>query len=111
MTTSTNNPFVKPRLISDEMCKFMKIPLYSRRSITEVTAYVSGYIRQNGCFDPRFKRRIIPDSKLRKLLGVNDREDVSYFNLQRFLKRHYTCTSDTVRMCGVNPDIGSVRSQ
>lgn len=84
-----NNAFLKPRLLTDELCTFMGLPSKSMRSQTDVTKYVSKYVREHNCFDPKFKRRILPDSKLAKLLRVTDKNEVSYLNLQSFLKVHY----------------------
>ena len=84
-----NNAFLKPRLLTDELCTFMGLPSKSQRSQTDVTKYVSKYVREHNCFDPTFKRRILPDAKLAKLLRVKDKDEVSYLNLQSFLKVHY----------------------
>lgn len=84
-----NNAFLKPRLLTDELCTFMGLPAKSMRSQTDVTKYVSKYVREHNCFDPKFKRRILPDAKLAKLLRVTDKNEVSYLNLQSFLKVHY----------------------
>lgn len=88
-----NNAFLKPRLLTDELCTFMGLPSKSQRSQTDVTKYVSKYVREHNCFDPTFKRRILPDAKLAKLLRVKDKDDVSYLNLQSFLKVHYVKTA------------------
>ena len=87
-----NNAFLKPRLLTDELCTFMGLPSKSQRSQTDVTKYVSKYVREHNCFDPTFKRRILPDAKLAKLLRVKDKDEVSYLNLQSFLKVHYVKT-------------------
>lgn len=87
-----NNAFLKPRLLTDELCTFMGLPSKSQRSQTDVTKYVSKYVREHNCFDPTFKRRILPDAKLGKLLRVKDKDEVSYLNLQSFLKVHYVKT-------------------
>lgn len=88
-----NNAFLKPRLLTDELCTFMGLPSKSQRSQTDVTKYVSKYVREHNCFDPTFKRRILPDTKLAKLLRVKDKDEVSYLNLQSFLKVHYVKTA------------------
>lgn len=88
-----NNAFLKPRLLTDELCTFMGLPAKSQRSQTDVTKYVSKYVREHNCFDPTFKRRILPDAKLGKLLRVKDKDEVSYLNLQSFLKVHYVKTA------------------
>jgi len=88
-----NNAFLKPRLLTDELYTFMGLPSKSQRSQTDVTKYVSKYVREHNCFDPTFKRRILPDAKLAKLLRVKDKDEVSYLNLQSFLKVHYVKTA------------------
>lgn len=84
-----NNAFLKMRPLSDELCSFMGLPAKSQRSQTDVTKFVSTYVKSHSCFDPSFKRRIIPDTKLGKLLRVKDGQEVTYLNLQSFLKVHF----------------------
>lgn len=84
-----NNAFLKLRPISDELSTFMGLPAKSQRSQTDVTKFVSTYVKAHNCFDPNFKRRIIPDAKLAKLLRVKDGQEVTYLNLQSFLKVHF----------------------
>ena len=84
-----NNAFLKLRPLSDEICSFMGLSAGSQRSQTDVTKYISTYVKSHNCFDPTFKRRIIPDAKLGKLLRVKDGQEVTYLNLQSFLKVHF----------------------
>uniref|UniRef100_A0A6C0JME2 DM2 domain-containing protein n=1 Tax=viral metagenome TaxID=1070528 RepID=A0A6C0JME2_9ZZZZ len=84
-----NNAFLKMRPLTDELCTFMALPAKSQRSQTDVTKFVSQYVKAHNCFDPNFKRRIIPDAKLGKLLRVKDGQEVTYLNLQSFLKVHF----------------------
>lgn len=84
-----NNAFLKPKPISDELCSFMGIPSKSLRSQTDVTKFLAAYVKTHSCFDPNFKRRIVPDTKLTKLLRVKDGQEVTYLNLQSFVKVHY----------------------
>ena len=85
-----NNAFLVERPLSDELCAFMGITKGSKRSQTQVTKYVSEYVKSHNCFDPNFKRRILPNAALAKLLKVDDKTEVTYLNLQRFLKVHFT---------------------
>ena len=87
-----NNAFLKLRPISDELSAFMGLPAKSQRSQTDVTKFVAQYVKTHNCFDPNFKRRIIPDAKLSKLLRVKDGQEVTYLNLQSFLKVHFLKT-------------------
>ena len=84
-----NNAFLKLRPISDELAKFMGLPAKSQKSQTDVTKFVAQYVKAHGCFDPQFKRRIIPDKALAALLRVKDSQEVTYLNLQSFLKVHF----------------------
>jgi len=92
-TRRANNAFLKLRPISDELSSFMGLPAKSQRSQTDVTKYISNYVKTHNCFDPNFKRRIIPDAKLAKLLRVKDGQEVTYLNLQSFLKVHFIKTA------------------
>ena len=56
---------------------------------TEVTKYVTQYIKEQELQDPQNKRHIKPDKKLSKLLGSSDEDDVTYFNLQKYMKHHF----------------------
>ena len=84
-----NNAFLKSRPLSDELCSFMGVAAKSQKSQTDVTKFVAQYVKSHNCFDPNFKRRIIPDAKLAKLLRVKDGQEVTYLNLQSFLKVHF----------------------
>ena len=84
-----NNAFLKLRPITDELCSFMGVPAKSQKSQTDVTKFISNYVKEHNCYDPSFKRRIIPDAKLGKLLRVKDGQEVTYLNLQSFLKVHF----------------------
>jgi hypothetical protein len=84
-----NNAFLVQKPLSDELCAFMGLKHGEKRSQTEVTKYVSDYVKTHNCFDPNFKRRIIPNAALAKLLRVDDKTEVTYLNLQKYLKVHF----------------------
>jgi chromatin remodeling complex protein RSC6 len=84
-----NNAFLKVRPITDELATFMGLPSKSLKSQTDVTKFIANYVKTHNCFDPSFKRRILPDAKLGKLLRVKDGQEVTYLNLQSFLKVHF----------------------
>jgi chromatin remodeling complex protein RSC6 len=89
----SKNAFLKPRGLSTELCSFMQLPAGSQRSQTEVTKFVSNYVKTHSCFDPSNKRHIIPDGVLSRLLRVTDKDTVTYLNLQSFLKVHFLKTA------------------
>lgn len=82
--------FVKPTEISKELATFLGKPAGTEMARTEVTREINQYIRQHKLQDPANGRRILPDSKLRKLLKVGQSDELTYFNLQRFMSPHFT---------------------
>lgn len=84
-----NNAFLVQRPLTDELCHFMGLKAGEKRSQTEVTKFISDYVKSHSCFDPTFKRRILPNAALGKLLRVDDKTEVTYLNLQKYLKVHF----------------------
>ena len=62
---------------------------------TEVTQYLIQYIKDNGLQFEGNKKIIVPDSTLKKLLNVKEGEEVTYFNLQRLMNRHFVKSSSS----------------
>ena len=87
--------FAKPSKISSELCEFLKKPLGTEMARTEVTKYVTTYIKDHGLQNPENKRHIIPDVKLGKLLKTGGGDEVTYFNLQKYMKHHFPKTAPT----------------
>ena len=85
--------FQIPTNISPALCAFMGRPAGSQESRSNVTKYITNYVKEHSCFDPTFKRRIVPNSVLAKLLRVSDKDEVTYLNLQSFLKVHFLKTA------------------
>ena len=82
--------FVKPTEISKELASFLGKPAGTEMARTEVTREINQYIREHKLQDPANGRRILPDNKLRKLLKVGQSDELTYFNLQRFMSPHFT---------------------
>ena len=81
--------FVKPTLISKELAAFLGKEHGTEMARTEVTREINGYIRLHKLQDPKNGRRILPDTKLRKLLNIKKNEELTYFNLQRYMSPHF----------------------
>jgi upstream activation factor subunit UAF30 len=81
--------FAKPALISDELCSFLGKPKGTEMARTEVTKNLTSYIKEHELQAPDNKRRILPDNALQKLLNVGTDEEVTYFNLQKYMKVHF----------------------
>lgn len=81
--------FVKPTKISDELASFLDKPTGSEMARTEVTRDINLYIRSNSLQDKANGRKINPDSKLAELLKIDAGEELTYFNLQKYMSRHF----------------------
>lgn len=81
--------FVKPTDITPELAKFLGKELGVQMARTQVTREINSYIRQHKLQDPSNGRKINPDAKLRKLLNVKPKDELTYFNLQRFMSPHF----------------------
>ena len=81
--------FVKPTLISDELAKFLSKPSGTEMARTEVTREINGYIRAHNLQDKQNGRKINPDASLASLLKIKSGEELTYFNLQRYMSPHF----------------------
>ena len=81
--------FVKPTKISKELAKFLGKPHGTEMARTEVTREINTYIRAHKLQDPKNGRRILADSKLRTLLKLKKDDELTYFNLQRYMSPHF----------------------
>ena len=81
--------FVKPTRISDELAKFLEKPSGSEMARTEVTREINTYIRAHNLQDKENGRKINPDTKLATLLKLKKSDELTYFNLQRYMSPHF----------------------
>lgn len=88
--TRAPSGFVKPTKISDELASFLGKPFGSEMARTEVTREINAYIRANNLQDKTNGRKINPDTQLATLLKVTSEDELTYFNLQRYMSPHFT---------------------
>ena len=81
--------FVKPTKISSELASFLGKPKGTEMARTDVTREINSYIRAHKLQDPKNGRRILADAKLRKLLKLTKNDELTYFNLQRYMSPHF----------------------
>jgi chromatin remodeling complex protein RSC6 len=83
--------FIKPTLISDELAAFLGKANGVEMARTDVSREINAYIQANDLKDKTNGRKIHPDAKLAALLKfpVNSEEELTYFNLQRYMKHHF----------------------
>jgi len=87
--------FVKPTLISKELAEFLGKPVGTELARTEVTREINAYIRAHNLQDKENGRKINPDTKLKSLLQVKKGDELTYFNLQQYMSRHFAKASAT----------------
>jgi chromatin remodeling complex protein RSC6 len=85
--------FVQPTLISDELAGFLGKDKGSKMARTEVTREINAYIRTHNLQDKENGRRINADKNLSTLLKLKNGEELTYFNLQRYMSPHFAKTA------------------
>lgn len=81
--------FVKPTKISDELASFLGKEKGTEMARTDVTREINAYIRANKLQDQDNGRKIIPDTKLATLLKLKKSDELTYFNLQKYMSPHF----------------------
>lgn len=88
--------FVKPTKISEELADFLKVTRGTLMARTDVTRKINEYIRENNLRDEANGRIIKPDKQLSHLLSYDEElaksqglQPLSYFNLQKYLAKHF----------------------
>ena len=84
--------FVKPTLISAELATFLGKEAGTQMARTEVTREINAYIRLHVLQDKANGRKINADSSLSSLLKLKEGEELTYFNLQRYMSPHFAKT-------------------
>jgi chromatin remodeling complex protein RSC6 len=86
--------FQIPTSISDSLCDFLGVTHGTKMSRNVVTKQINNYIRENNLQVKENRRSFVPDTKLGGILGKLQDVDAStgftYFNLQRYISRHFT---------------------
>jgi len=81
--------FIKPTRISNELAAFLGKTVGTEMARTDVSKEINAYIQSNGLQDKSNGRKINPDAKLTQLLKLGKDDELTYFNLQRFMKHHF----------------------
>tara|TARA_B100000963_G_scaffold348477_1_gene356107 strand:- start:924 stop:1367 length:444 start_codon:yes stop_codon:yes gene_type:complete len=88
--------FAKPGSISDELCQFLNVPIGTELARTAVTKMLTEYIKTNNLQNPDNKKEIIRDAALKKIITIEPGSKLTYFNLQKYMKHHYTKPTSSV---------------
>ena len=84
--TKPPSGFAKPSKISKELGEFMGKDEGDSVARTEVTQFIIAYIKDNNLAE---SKNIKPDTKLQVLLGTSDEDKITYFNIQKFMNKHF----------------------
>jgi chromatin remodeling complex protein RSC6 len=81
--------FSKPGPVSDELRSFLKLGKDELIARTEVTKRINAYCKEHGLQGKEDKRVLIPDKTLTKLLRIGKGDELTFFNLQKYMKVHF----------------------
>lgn len=81
--------FTKPTGITNELATFLGKPAGIEMARTDVTKEINQYIRTHNLQDKDNGRVIRADKKLSTLLKLKKDDELTYFNLQRFMSPHF----------------------
>lgn len=81
--------FAKPSKVTKELCEFMNKAEGSEIARTEVTRALVSYIKENKLENTANSKIISPDDKLKTLLGLDDSQELTYFNIQKYMNKHF----------------------
>ena len=81
--------FSKPGPVSDELRAFLKLGKDELIARTQCTKRINAYCKEHGFQDEKDKRILKPDTKLSKLLRIKKGDELTFFNLQKYMKIHF----------------------
>ena len=81
--------FSKPGPVSAELAKFLKLGKGELIARTEVTKRINSYCKEHGLQGKEDKRVLKPDTTLKKLLRLGPKDELTFFNLQKYMKVHF----------------------
>ena len=99
--------FARPTDITPELAKFLGIPANEKIARTDVTKKITGYVKEHNLQQADNKRVILLKGRYGKALSkvlspivdpvTGDSVDLTFFNLQRYLKHHFPKTDATAK--------------
>jgi len=81
--------FTKATPISEELANFLGKAVGTEMARTEVSKEITKYIKTHNLQDASNGRVIKADAKLSKLLRLGKDDELTFFNLQRYMKVHF----------------------
>ena len=87
--TKKPSGFAKPTKVSSELCKFLNKEEGTQMARTDVAKALTKYIQSNNLQFSENKQVILPDEKLKNLLGVTTHDKITFFNIQKYMNKHF----------------------
>ena len=81
--------FSKPGPVSNELRTFLKLGKDELIARTEVTKRINAYCKEKGLQGEKDKRILNADKTLQKLLRLGKNDELTFFNLQKYMKVHF----------------------
>ena len=81
--------FAKPGPVSDELKAFLALGPDELIARTAVTKRINAYCKEHSLQNEADKRKISADPALRKLLRMGKTDELTFFNLQTYMKVHF----------------------
>ena len=88
--------FTKATPISEELANFLGKSVGTEMARTEVSKEITKYIKSNNLQDTSNGRIILADAKLSKLLRLGKEDELTFFNLERYMKIHFAKAGETI---------------
>ena len=88
-TARAPSGFARPSNVTKELCDFMNKEEGTKIARTEVTRALVSYIKSNKLEKKENSKIISPDDKLKFLLGVDESDELTYFNIQKYMNKHF----------------------
>lgn len=79
----------KPNPVPESIRNLLNLEENVLMARTEVTKRIYGYIKENNLQDEHDKRTIVPNDELKQLFSLEDGEEVSFYNIQSYIKKLY----------------------
>ena len=87
-TCIAQSKFCKPTKISDKLSVFLGIQKETKMTRIDVTREINKYIRLNNLQNKQNKIIINPDIKISSLFGLNNGDELTHFNIQKYIGPH-----------------------
>lgn len=84
--------FARPIKVTKELCEFMNRAEGTEIARTDVTKALIAYIKENKLENKANSQIISPDDNLKHLLGIEPDHELTYFNIQKYMNKHFVKT-------------------